>query len=53
MLLPRHAAALREEVALQAAAIQRHVAAAAAAQASAEEAGDAEALARLAISRGQ
>jgi len=38
-------AALREEVALQAAAIERHVAAAAAAQASAEEAGDAEALA--------
>ena len=38
-------AALREEVALQAAAIARHVAAAAAAQAFAEEAGDAEALA--------
>jgi len=38
-------AALREEVALQAAAIQRHVAAAAAAQASAEEAFDAEGLA--------
>ena len=38
-------AALRAEVALQAAAIQRHVAAAAAAQASAEEAFDAEGLA--------
>jgi hypothetical protein len=38
-------AALREEVALQAAAIQRHVAAAAAAQAAAEEAFDAEGLA--------
>ena len=38
-------AALREEVALQAAAIQRHVAAAAAAQAAAEEAYDAEGLA--------
>ena len=38
-------AALREEVALQAAAIERHVAAAAAAQAAAEEAYDAEGLA--------